>query len=599
MSSNRKAVTEGLVIVVILILPLLSLSGVSATSRVSQSTSSPLSTKNVVLFYDDWPIRKNVYSWQVDYQITRDIAMPLVAHVDSAGNPTDWMFDSIIFYNLWLYFQYNPTQQNITDWVNYLFSGSQVANLDATVAEAKAALAQPNYQMNVFLMLPVAYDSVAAPAIESNANLVLTQWNALSPQNLRLAGFYWGFTENIGSAPGLLNIVPSVSSYLHTLGLKLLMIPYRSVSNHVEQLHTYGFDYVTNQVDFHLDPTSNLTDFKIINDRINAGYVDGNSFEIPFNGNPINCCGGDWRVNLQTYFQQANMYNWNRNLIATYYHGVPISQMGRSLSPDYRTAYDTIYQHIVSSRTPQNTSPPIGSTNTTTSTTTSQTTPQFQPRPLSSLDPELLNAPAGSAYLIFPDYSAPFHSSVAKCGSVNAAQLSDYSAGGYIVGLLANPQNQFLDTSATISKTDCGNPVGIGGTMITIAGPGVNSVVHYYEQVAGITPVYYLWDGSKNNFVVRATGQRYTVSTGNTIAGDDMFLLESFVDQSNRTVFVVYGFSWQGTLAAANFVNTYVRSHLSQFSNSWYIYEWKDAPSGPSANSFPDQGDQYTQVATG
>jgi hypothetical protein len=49
---------------------------------------------------------------------------------------------------------------------------------------------------------------------------------------------------------------------------------------------------------------------------------------------------------------------------------------------------------------------------------------------------------------------------------------------------------------------------------------------------------------------------------------------------------------WQGTLAAATFLNTYVRSHLSEFTNNWYIYEWKDASTGPSQNSFPDSGDQ-------
>jgi hypothetical protein len=134
---------------------------------------------------------------------------------------------------------------------------------------------------------------------------------------------------------------------------------------------------------------------------------------------------------------------------------------------------------------------------------------------------------------------------------------------------------------------------------VTLAGPGVNTVVKYYEQVAGVTPVYYLWDGSKNNFVVRGSGVHYTVSAGNTVAKDDLFLLETFIDSQGRHVYVVYGFSWQGTLAAATYLNTYVRSHLSQFTGSWYIYEWKDAASGPSANSFPDQGDQYTQLATG
>jgi len=133
------------------------------------------------------------------------------------------------------------------------------------------------------------------------------------------------------------------------------------------------------------------------------------------------------------------------------------------------------------------------------------------------------------------------------------------------------------------------------------AGPGVNTLAYYYEQISSTAPVYFLWDGARNNFVVRSTGVRYTVPNSGkmTTAGDDLFVLEGFVDGQGRHVYIVYGFSWQGTLAAATFLNTYVRFHLSDFTNSWYIYEWKDASTGPSANSFPDSGDQYNPLATG
>jgi hypothetical protein len=130
----------------------------------------------------------------------------------------------------------------------------------------------------------------------------------------------------------------------------------------------------------------------------------------------------------------------------------------------------------------------------------------------------------------------------------------------------------------------------------------VNVALYYYERLAATTPVYYYWDGSRNSFIVRSTGEKFTVppnGVGNTASGDDLFLLEAFVDGQGRHVYVVYGFSWQGTLAAATFLNTHVRPDISEFTNSWYIYEWKDAASGPSSNSFPDSGDQYTEIATG
>ena len=203
---------------------------------------------------------------------------------------------------------------------------------------------------------------------------------------------------------------------------------------------------------------------------------------------------------------------------------------------------------------------------------------------MSDMSSLVVSAAAGSVWFVLPDYvGIPYHSPVAKCGGVDPAQLSDYSAGGYVIGLLSNPQNQILDTSSSISTSTCGSPTGLTGTIVTLAGPGVNTVVYYYEAVAARTPVYYLWDGSKHNFVVRATGQRYSVPGGNTAPGNDLFLIESFVDSQGRHVFVLYGFSWQGTLAAATFLNAYMRSNFSQFTNSWYIYQWKDASSGASA----------------
>ena len=210
------------------------------------------------------------------------------------------------------------------------------------------------------------------------------------------------------------------------------------------------------------------------------------------------------------------------------------------------------------------------------------------------------SANAGLVSFVLPDYTGPYHTSAAKCGKVNAAQLSDYSAGGYVLGLLSHPQNQVLDTSHSVSAaaSDCGSvfityPL---GAIVTLAGPGVNTAVHYDESTAAVTPVYYLWDGSKNNFVVRATGDRYHVPNagGNTVSGDDLFLIEAFTDGQGRRVFMLYGFSWQGTLAAGVFFDSFVYPHPSQFPNSWYIYRWMDASSGTSANKFPDPGDVYT-----
>ncbi len=232
---------------------------------------------------------------------------------------------------------------------------------------------------------------------------------------------------------------------------------------------------------------------------------------------------------------------------------------------------------------------------TTTTSTSLVTTTTYNPSPISSIS---LGASTNSVYFVLPDYTGPYHTSAAKCGGVITAQLSDYSAGGFAIGSYTNPQNLVLDTSSSVSQTTCGNPTGIAGTIVAIAGPIVNEAVHYYEQVLGVTPIYFL-SGASSKFVVRSTGQKFAVSVGNPMPGDDLFVIEGFVDGSGRSVYIVYGFSWQGTLAGATFFNSNIRNHLSQFTGSWYIYEWKDASSGLSANSVPDAGDSYTQLASG
>jgi len=316
----------------------------SITPQAAMSLSGPGVPKNVILFYDDYPTRGDP-----QFQVTLQIAKPLVTHIDKKGRPNDWMFDSFIFYSMWLYVTRKPTQAYIDSWISYLFDGQQVANLDRAVDSAKKALRNPDYQMNIFLALPVAYEAVDSSSILNNADKVLSRWASLNPTNLRLTGFYWGFTEDLwfdGSA----TILPTISQYVHSKGLKLLMIPYLSAYGY-DRLHVLGFDYVTMQPNYAWDAKSNATSFAIVNKSIADGYSDGVEFELPYKGGygPM-CCGGDWRVNLKTYFDQAQSYNWKSTVLQTYYEGSGISLMGRSSDVNSRNAYEMIYQYIASTR---------------------------------------------------------------------------------------------------------------------------------------------------------------------------------------------------------------------------------------------------------
>jgi hypothetical protein len=299
--------------------------------------TDPVVPRNVILFYDDYPSRRDPA-----FQVTAAIAMPLVAHLDQNGKATDWMFDSFIFYSLWLYETKKPTQSYIDSWIKYLFNGKQIANLDSTVAVAKAALGQPSYKMNVFLTIPVASNAIKADAILRNVNSLIDKWNKLNPSNLRLVGFYWGFTESLGWIKGLESIVPTIAQELHSKGFKLLMIPYLTAVG-VDKLHSLGFDYVTLQPNYAWKDDAAV--FQLANDKLIAGYVDGVEFELPTDSS-VKSCGGDWRMNLETYFQQGYDLNWSKNIINTYYYGSSVSSMQRNGGADYLAGYEAIYNFI-------------------------------------------------------------------------------------------------------------------------------------------------------------------------------------------------------------------------------------------------------------
>jgi len=310
------------------------------------SDHASLRPRHIVLFYDDYPTRGDP-----DFQVAMKIVKPLVAYIDRDGKPRGWMFDSFIFYSRYLYYKSNPTQAYVNSWISYIFDGGQVRNLDLAVGELKVTLGVSSYQLGVFIAVPVALGQVDTEHIRRNVDKIMKNWNDLSPANLRLLGFYWGFTEDLNSiAEDRLvvddtdrAVLSATADYVHSKGLRLLMIPYRSAAGK-DEFHKLGVDYVTVQPNYMNDPLGDLNRFAKVNTYINLGFADGPEQELPLS---VKCCNKNWVSNIQTYKDQSMNYGWNR-LINTYYHGSDISSMGRSTEGTYRAAYEAIYQYIVS-----------------------------------------------------------------------------------------------------------------------------------------------------------------------------------------------------------------------------------------------------------
>jgi hypothetical protein len=222
--------------------------------------------------------------------------------------------------------------------------------------------------------------------------------------------------------------------------------------------------------------------------------------------------------------------------------------------------------------------------------------------PLSKIQTLVVAAPTDSAWFVLPDFTAgesgSMHTSAGKCGGYVAALATDVYAGTYLFGALTNPaQNEVLDTNgAYVSQSagSCGQPLtSTSQPLVAVAGPVVNEVVGYYEE-STMSPLYY---NAVECIVRRDTGAYLDCST--PTATNDVFVMEAFTDPAGRTVFIIYGRQWGGTLAGFEYLVNFVLKNPSAYTSSWYVYRWQDATSGPSANGIPDPGDTYTPIASG
>jgi hypothetical protein len=247
-----------------------------------------------------------------------------------------------------------PTQKYIDSWIKYLFRERQVQILDTTVGELRAQLGQPSYQLKVFFEIPVDASNIDRSPMD-NINKLLNEWKKLKAQNLELVGFCWGFSESLWPGyPTLPGVIQKIADLLHSKGLKLLFIPWRAAPGY-ERLHSLGVDYVTMQPNFAKSETNDMTWFSQVDSIVKAGLADGVELELVGPGSgpgDLTCCGRDWYVNHVTYLEQAMSYNWQSNLLTTYYYGNAVSPLASGGGPNYRLAYEMIYQYIEATTAP-------------------------------------------------------------------------------------------------------------------------------------------------------------------------------------------------------------------------------------------------------
>jgi uncharacterized protein (DUF2141 family) len=272
------------------------------------------------------------YTWS---GVTCANIRPLVAYVSTSGTILDFLFTGMIYYDSALYCTHNPTQSTCDQYVNALTAELTIIN--SVVAEVKTALSQPNFKWDIVLTVPYAVGSNVA----TNCAAVMSRWNEINPSNLRLVGFYWGYTEAISDVG---SVIITTASYVHSQGLEFYWIPYLQNYATSEWLATwhdvYGFDHVTEQPNYAFSLPLNTSRFAQVNKHLIDYGLDGVEFEFcPSNGLSE-------EANANAYFDAAEQYQWYNDKLNTWFHGAWIA----TASTQHREIYDRIYSFVKRAR---------------------------------------------------------------------------------------------------------------------------------------------------------------------------------------------------------------------------------------------------------
>ena len=193
---------------------------------------------------------------------------------------------------------------------------------------------------------------------------------------------------------------------------------------------------------------------------------------------------------------------------------------------------------------------------------------RYRPKPelmLASLGVYLLEARADSVYFIFPEPSR----------MTEPVAAYDVAAGGIIYGMCSNSQNLGFDSNRAWVDEN-GKPTLTQSTIVLVGGPYPHNCVRYYEE-AGLTPVRFRHNTQEGTYEFLAEeGIIASLPTSTDFSRADLGLIEVFEDDSENLVYVVYGFTWRGTLAAALYLKDEMAGHLSNYPASYYVIGWTD-----------------------
>jgi hypothetical protein len=158
-------------------------------------------------------------------------------------------------------------------------------------------------------------------------------------------------------------------------------------------------------------------------------------------------------------------------------------------------------------------------------------------------------------------------------------------------------QNEATDTNTELIDPGTGRFRLKDKIIILAGGPVVNAPIHYHEHDR-ITSVY--WKSVNgvnywclpNDTMIEGTALSYLEMK----QGQDMFVIQSFIENADNKFLVIYGYGWKGTFAGGKFFKFVVYPNIIQYTNSYYIFKWTDN----NNDCFVDLSERSkTSIATG
>ena len=305
---------------------------------------------------------------------TKEEYLPIVGYYDTQDKLRDIFFDSFLFLPCvtstpsgGVTYRDNNNPANFSDWQLFIddvfLDGYNIKALDAAVGEVKAGLGSSysDFKANVFLtvLYPVRtqtdFGDVDGDGKTENFNYLadrqkairwiideqLARYKSCNFKNLNLVGFYW-FEENFArSDPNELNVITTMTGYVHQKGYKAIWIPYYKAPGY-SSWKSYGFDVANYQPNYMFVGDANSSR---VTAACNTAKDLGMGVEIEISGQALS--SAEYYNRYMNYLKLCTAAGAHRGIKMYYNDAVPGVYYDAFISknPDIRRIYDLTYKY--------------------------------------------------------------------------------------------------------------------------------------------------------------------------------------------------------------------------------------------------------------